>query len=143
MRRGKGGKQRLVPLGSKAAAALDAYLALRSPSPTSEAALFRNARGGRLTPRSVQRQMRRDTGLAGVAAATPHVLRHSFATHLLDGGADLRSIQELLGHASLSSTQIYTRVSLDRLMEVYDRAHPHAHGPHAATPGGEPHKRKP
>jgi integrase/recombinase XerC len=121
IRRGKGGKQRIVPLGGKALAALDAYLATRAPS----GPLFLNARGGRLTPRSVQRHLARDGALAGVPV-TPHALRHSFATHLLDGGADLRSIQELLGHASLGSTQIYTRVSLDRLMEVYDRAHPHA-----------------
>jgi integrase/recombinase XerC len=123
VRRGKGGKERIVPLGSKAVAALDAYLALRPPGP---GALFQNARGGRLTPRSAQRHLARDAGLAGVAGVTPHALRHSFATHLLDGGADLRSIQELLGHASLTSTQVYTKVSLDHLMEVYDRAHPHA-----------------
>jgi integrase/recombinase XerC len=123
VRRGKGGKARLVPLHDRAVAAIDAYLAVRPPG---GAALFRNARGGRLTPRSVQRHLARDAGLAGVARVTPHALRHSFATHLLDGGADLRSIQELLGHASLASTQIYTRVSLDHLMEVYDRAHPHA-----------------
>jgi integrase/recombinase XerC len=125
VRRGKGGKQRLVPLHGKAVAALDAYLARRAGGGP-EGPLFRNARGGRLTPRSVQRHLRRDAALAGVAAVTPHALRHSFATHLLDGGADLRSIQELLGHASLASTQIYTKVSLDHLMEVYDRAHPHA-----------------
>jgi integrase/recombinase XerC len=122
VRRGKGGKERIVPLGSKALAALDAYLALRPPSQ----ALFTNARGGRLTPRSVQRHLGRSAALAGVDGVSPHALRHSFATHLLDGGVDLRSIQELLGHASLSSTQIYTKVSLDHLMKVYDDAHPHA-----------------
>jgi integrase/recombinase XerC len=121
IRRGKGGKQRIVPLGSKAVAAIDAYLATRSPV----GPLFTNARGGRLTSRSVQRHLARDGALAGVPV-TPHALRHSFATHLLDGGADLRTIQELLGHASLASTQIYTKVSLDHLMDVYDRAHPHA-----------------
>jgi integrase/recombinase XerC len=123
VRRGKGGKERIVPLGRKALAAIDAYLALR---PAAGGALFTNARGGRLTPRSVQRHLTRDAALAGAPGTTPHALRHSFATHLLDGGADLRSIQELLGHASLASTQVYTKVSLDHLMQVYDRAHPHA-----------------
>lgn len=121
VRRGKGGKQRLVPLHAKAVALVDAYLAAVPHT----GALFQNARGGRLTSRSAQRHLARDGALAGVQVS-PHALRHSFATHLLDGGADLRSIQELLGHASLASTQIYTRVSLDHLMDVYDRAHPHA-----------------
>lgn len=132
VRRGKGGKDRLVPLGRMALEALDRYLAegrpaLRHPKRGDQdpRALFLNRHGGRLTPRSVQRQVAR-WALATGGEATPHVLRHSFATHLLDGGVDLRSIQELLGHASLSSTQIYTRVSLDHLMKVYDQAHPHA-----------------
>jgi len=132
VRRGKGGKDRLVPLGRTALAALDRYLAEGRPrlahpkgGRQDPAALFLNRHGGRLTTRSVQRHLARAALLAG-AEATPHALRHSFATHLLDGGADLRSIQELLGHASLSSTQIYTRVSLDHLMKVYDAAHPHA-----------------
>lgn len=132
VRRGKGRKERIVPLGSRALAALDAYLvarpALRDPRTGAQdgAALFLNARGGRLTPRSVERRLQRYVARAGTPRATPHALRHSFATHLLDGGADLRAIQELLGHASLASTQVYTKVSVDHLMAVYDAAHPHA-----------------
>src|SRR5262249_20599073 len=130
VRRGKGGKARLVPIGSAARRALDAYLVVRRPGPgRDEDALFTNARGGRLTARSVQRNLKAHAGAAGVGAATPHTLRHSFATHLLDGGADLRAIQELLGHASLASTQVYTKVSLDHLMTVYDRSHPHPKNP--------------
>lgn len=127
VRRGKGGKQRSVPLGGAADRALLAYLPARRALGAADGALFVNARGARLTPRSMQRMVKRWTIAGGVhAAATPHGLRHSFATHLLDEGADLRSIQELLGHASLSSTQIYTKVSLDQLMRVYDGAHPRA-----------------
>jgi integrase/recombinase XerC len=132
VRRGKGDKQRLVPLGGAALRAVDEYLAegrpaLRHPKSGMQdaRALFLNQRGQRLTARSVQRMVERFAIVAGTEA-TPHALRHSFATHLLDGGVDLRSIQELLGHASLSSTQIYTKVSLDHLMKVYDAAHPHA-----------------
>jgi integrase/recombinase XerC len=127
IRRGKGGKSRAVPLGVPAAEALDAWLAARAGLARDPAALFVNKHGERLTARSVQREVQRWRVAAGVAApATPHALRHSFATHLLDGGVDLRSIQELLGHASLSSTQIYTKVSLDHLTAVYDAAHPRA-----------------
>lgn len=132
VRHGKGGKERLVPLGAKAVLALDDYLAVKSAlrhpktGARDDRALFLNTRGGRLTPRSVQRHLAAYVLRAGVAEATPHALRHSFATHLLDGGADLRAIQELLGHASLSSTQVYTKVSMDHLMAVYDQAHPHA-----------------
>ena len=123
VRHGKGGKSREVPLGGAADRALQAYLSARRAG----TALFVNATGERLTPRSVQRMVKRWTIAGGVHAdATPHGLRHSFATHLLDEGVDLRSIQELLGHASLSSTQIYTKVSLDHLMKVYDDAHPRA-----------------
>jgi integrase/recombinase XerC len=126
VRRGKGGKERVVPLGRKALAALDRWLTLRPSLRPRGEALFVNARGGRLSARSVQRQLAASAARLGLEGVTPHALRHSFATHLLDGGADLRSIQELLGHASVSSTQIYTQVSLDHLMQVYDQAHPHA-----------------
>jgi integrase/recombinase XerC len=130
VRRGKGGKPRLVPLGARAAEALAAWRQARPGLPGDRRPLFVGATGGRLTTRSVQRQVRRWAAAAAVAQpATPHALRHSFATHLLDGEVDLRTIQELLGHASLSSTQIYTKVSLDRLMAVYDGAHPRARGP--------------
>ncbi|MDB4953750.1 MAG: xerC [Myxococcales bacterium] len=125
VRRGKGGKSRDVPLGGAADRALSAYLPARRSLGAADTALFVNAMGERLTPRSVQRMVKRWTIASGIAAdATPHALRHSFATHLLDADVDLRSIQELLGHASLSSTQIYTKVSLDHLMKVYDDAHP-------------------
>jgi len=128
VRRGKGNKSRQVPVGGAADRALAEYLPARRALGASErGALFVNAAGERLTPRSVQRMVKRWTIAGGVhAAATPHGLRHSFATHLLDEGVDLRAIQELLGHASLASTQIYTKVSLDHLMKVYDEAHPRA-----------------
>ena len=125
VRRGKGGKGREVPLGGAADRAVIAYLAARGARSTGP--LFVNATGTRLTPRSVQRMVRRWAIAGGVHAhVTPHGLRHSFATHLLDEGVDLKSIQELLGHASLASTQIYTKVSLEHLMKVYDDAHPRA-----------------
>jgi len=126
VRRGKGGKSRIVPLGDAAGRALAAWQEARGTLGRGPA-LFVGKTGLRLTPRSVQRLTKAWSMAAGIAARpTPHVLRHSFATHLLDGGVDLRSIQELLGHASLSSTQIYTKVSLDHLMTVYDTAHPRA-----------------
>lgn len=145
VRRGKGGKGRVVPLGSKALEALEAYLGVRDDfcDPRTKrrhpSALFLNFRGGRLTSRSAQRLLARYAVRAGVSEATPHALRHSVATHLLDGGVDLRSIQELLGHASLASTQVYTRVSMDHLMKVYDGAHPRAR----ATPDAAPRKNEP
>lgn len=125
---GKGGKERLVPLGSKAVKALEDYLELRG-NPGINAPLFTNSRGGRLTRRSVARIVDKYMlHLQTMKKASPHTLRHTFATHLLEGGADLRSIQEMLGHASLSTTQKYTHVSIDRLLEVYDKAHPKAKG---------------
>ena len=124
VRHGKGNKQRQVPIVSTTDEVLSAYLAIRKDLHATGTALFVNAGGERLTPRSVQRMVKRWSIAGGIRAnATPHGLRHSYATHLLDGGADLRVIQELLGHASLSSTQIYTKVSLDHLQRVYDDAH--------------------
>jgi len=125
---GKGGKERIVPLGSKAVKALEEYLDLRGCRELN-APLFLNSRGGRLTRRSVARIVDRYMiHLETMKKASPHTLRHTFATHLLEGGADLRAIQEMLGHASLSTTQKYTHVSIDRLLEVYDKAHPKAKG---------------
>ena len=131
---GKGRKERVVLLGTKAVAALRAYLDSLPLAPLvgrgkgEGTPLFRNQRGGRLTARSVERIVAKECqALESFPTITPHTLRHSFATHLLDGGADLRAIQELLGHASLSTTQRYTHVALDRLMEAYDKAHPRAH----------------
>ena len=124
---GKGGKERIVPVGSRALEALRAYLDQRTDA-TANNALFLNTRNGRINRRSVTRII--DTHVLRIAAfkrISPHTLRHTFATHMLEGGADLRAIQELLGHASLSTTQKYTHVSIDRLMEVYDKAHPKAH----------------
>ncbi len=125
---GKGRKERVVLLGGKAVAAVRAYL---EQNGTTEGPLFRNHRGGRLTTRSVERLVAvQCRNLLNFPTITPHTLRHSFATHLLDGGADLRAIQEMLGHASLSTTQQYTHVALDRMMEAYDNAHPRAHEEH-------------
>ncbi len=125
---GKGGKERIVPLGRVAAEALREYLLSRS-SLHPDAPLVVNSRGGRLTRRSVARIVDRYMRhLVTMKKASPHTLRHTFATHLLEGGADLRSIQEMLGHASLSTTQKYTHVTIDKLLEVYDKAHPKAKG---------------
>jgi integrase/recombinase XerC len=122
---GKGSKQRMVPLVAKARAAVERYLARRHELRPRSDALFLNRRGGRLTARSVARQLDRYALIAGARRHVhPHALRHSFATHLLDMGADLRGIQELLGHASLSTTQMYSHVDAKRLRRVYDRAHP-------------------
>ena len=127
--RGKGGKERIVPVIAPARAAVDHYVQL-CPWPTEPAApLFRGVRGGALSARMIQRVMERARMQLGLpASATPHAMRHSFATHLLEAGGDLRAIQELLGHASLSTTQTYTAVDQARLMEVYRAAHPKARG---------------
>ena len=121
---GKGGKERMVPYGAPAARALDTYLGRRA---TDRGPVFVNARGGRLTPRSIHTIVRRAARAAGVTRrVSPHTLRHTFATHLLDGGADLRMIQELLGHSRLSTTQRYTHVSTVQLLKTYEAAHPRA-----------------
>jgi integrase/recombinase XerD len=131
---GKGGKERLVPLGSYAAAAVDAYLVRSRPALAQVGrgshALFLNRRGGRLSRQSAWTILRSAATRAGLDPEhlSPHTLRHSFATHLLDGGADVRVVQELLGHASVTTTQIYTLVTVDRLREVYAAAHPRALG---------------
>ncbi|MGH9488526.1 MAG: tyrosine recombinase XerC [Terriglobales bacterium] len=125
---GKGRKQRLVPFGRKARAALEHYLAVRTalpPQPATNPALFLNRRGRRLTTRSVARLVKASAQAAGLGADLhPHALRHAFASHLLSEGADLRAIQEMLGHRSLATTQRYTRTDIRQLTEVYDRAHP-------------------
>jgi integrase/recombinase XerC len=124
---GKGGKQRLIPVLPVVRRAVADYLALCPYKLSPHGPLFVGARGGPLSPRIVQRQMERLRRALGLPeTATPHALRHSFATHLLAGGGDLRTIQELLGHASLSTTQRYTSVDSARLLEVYDAAHPRA-----------------
>ncbi len=127
---GKGRKERLVPLGRVAAEVMEKYLKnRRAPSEAAGDALFLNARGGRLSARSLSTLVKKYGLQAGLQKPlTPHAVRHSFATHLLQNGADLRVIQELLGHSSLSTTQRYTHIDVKRLLEVYDRAHPLAQG---------------
>lgn len=130
---GKACKQRLVPMGSYARAAVEAYLVRSRPTLAAGGrgtpALFLNARGGRLSRQSAWTVLRRAAERAGLdGAISPHTLRHSFATHLLDGGADVRVVQELLGHASVATTQVYTLVTVDRLREVYAASHPRARG---------------
>ncbi|HTM84929.1 MAG TPA: tyrosine recombinase, partial [Mycobacterium sp.] len=129
--RGKGGKQRLVPVGRPAVAALDVYLVRGRPELASHGrgtpAVFLNARGGRLSRQSAWQVLQDAAERAGITAkVSPHTLRHSFATHLLDGGADVRVVQELLGHASVTTTQIYTLVTVNALREVWAGAHPRA-----------------
>jgi integrase/recombinase XerC len=132
--RGKGRKERLVPLGSHALVSLKHYVAMLRDDPRAgehpkagEAPLFINKHGGRLSTRSVRRKVSKYLAKAGLdPAISPHTLRHSFATHLLDNGADLRSVQELLGHQSLSTTQVYTHLTTQRMRDAYDEAHPRA-----------------
>jgi len=125
---GKGRKERIVPVGIKALEALKVYLEERGAS-RGEDPIFVNSFGERLTTRSVGRLIKKYTKHSGIfRKVSPHSLRHTFATHLLDAGADIREIQEMLGHASLSTTQKYTHVSMGRLMEVYDKAHPRSFG---------------
>ena len=126
---GKGGKERIVPIGLKAQKALQLYRQRLTNewgiSPEPGKALFLNKNRGRLSARSVGRILEKLTRACAImTSASPHTMRHTFATHMLDAGADLRVVQELLGHKSLSTTQKYTHVSIDRLVETYDRAHP-------------------
>jgi integrase/recombinase XerD len=131
--RGKGGKQRIVPVGRPALAAVEAYAVRARPGLAARGrgtpALLLNARGGRLSRQSAWHALQQAAEMAGlVTAVSPHTLRHCFATHLLAGGADVRVVQELLGHASVSTTQIYTQVTVDTLREVYATSHPRALG---------------
>lgn len=129
---GKGGRQRLVPVGRPALSALDAYLVRARPTLASKgrgcAGVFLNSRGSRLSRQSAWTTLKSAASRAGITSVvSPHVLRHSFATHLLEGGADVRVVQELLGHASVTTTQVYTLVTVNTLREVYATAHPRAH----------------
>jgi integrase/recombinase XerD len=138
---GKGDKQRIVPVGRFARQALEHYLVRGRPAlavaarrTSASPAVFLNARGGRLTRQGAWAVLRAAALRAGITGVSPHTLRHSFATHLLDGGADVRVVQELLGHASVTTTQVYTLVTVDKLREVYASAHPRA----GAAPGSFP-----
>jgi integrase/recombinase XerD len=126
--KGKGGKERVVPIGSFAVAAVNDYLVRSRPTllkVSTQKALFLNQRGGRLSRQSAWNLVASAAERAGLSdQVTPHSMRHSFATHLLDGGADIRVVQELLGHASVTTTQIYTLITIDRLRESYSSAHP-------------------
>ena len=139
--KGKGRKERLVPIGDVALQAIREYRMSLKPTPRNRhpsSPMFLNHRGGRLTTRSVAKMVALYSSRLVGGGVSPHTLRHSYATHLLDEGADLRSIQELLGHASLSTTQKYTHVAMDQLLAVYDRAHPRAQA--TRPPHGKDHK---
>ena len=124
---GKGGKRRTVPVGGPALEALQQWLALRGSAATLQPALFLGRNGTRLTPQSIWQRLRQRSLQAGLAAPVhPHMLRHSFASHVLQSSSDLRAVQELLGHASITTTQVYTRLDFQHLAKVYDAAHPRA-----------------
>lgn len=136
---GKGSKRRSVPVGAAALRALQDWLALRSAWQRTDPALFIGARGQRLTPQHIRLRLRRRSGLAGLAAPVhPHMLRHSYASHLLQSSGDLRAVQELLGHASISTTQVYTRLDFQHLARVYDAAHPRAQAKGSPGPAADP-----
>ena len=124
---GKGSKTRLVPVGRFARAAINDWIIERKKLQTKDEALFVNLRGTRISTRSVQERLKNISLMQGLPPVSPHMLRHSFATHLLESSGDLRSIQELLGHSSLSTTQIYTRLDYQHLIKVYEKSHPRAH----------------
>ena len=123
---GKGSKTRLVPIGRYAKAAIDNWILERSKFSNESNALFINLKGSRLTIRSIQLRLKRLALKQGLPPIHPHMLRHSFASHVLESSGDLRAVQELLGHANLSTTQIYTKLDFQHLAKVYDKAHPHA-----------------
>ena len=124
---GKGSKTRLVPVGRYAKNAIEDWIIERNKLATKDSSLFVNLRGDRITTRSVQQRLKNIAIMQGLPPVNPHMLRHSFATHLLESSGDLRSIQELLGHSSLSTTQIYTRLDYQHLIKVYENSHPRAH----------------
>ena len=123
---GKGSKTRLVPVGRFAQSAIDKWIKERKKISTIDGALFVNLRGGRISTRSIQERIKTLALMQGLPPVNPHMLRHSFATHLLESSGDLRSIQELLGHSSLSTTQIYTRLDYQHLIKIYEKSHPRA-----------------
>ncbi len=140
---GKGSKRRSVPVGGGASQALRAWLEVRAAWQRDDPALFIGARGQRLTPQHIRLRLKRRSALAGVAAPVhPHMLRHSYASHLLQSSGDLRAVQELLGHASISTTQVYTRLDFQHLARVYDAAHPRAQVRRAKTGAAKTEKRE-